>query len=433
MRPGDFVCEGYGFAPDTGTLSLRYSFDNGPRFEERIVFPIARRTLSDRDAQVLDQVFRLLLLACGVSYYKAYAPDRILCTGFPLDSATAAFFTDFYVKGLGEFAWRNGIDLASRVAFASNPVEPPVAVRLELPRLTCVPVGGGKDSIVTIECLKQAGEPLVLFELGNAAPIEATIARAGLPAIRVTRRLDPALFALNEAGALNGHVPITGILSMIVLACAIIHGFDAIAMSNEHSASAPNIADVNHQYSKSFDFEQAFSRLLERHVVQGVQCFSLLRPLSEVAIARRFARHSEYFPVFRSCNAAFRQSPERRATNWCCDCPKCRFVFLVLAPFVERSRLIGVFGRNLLDDTAQIDGFAELCGLRQHKPFECVGEIEESAAVMAHVADMAEWRDDAVVRTLAPRLHGGDFAALLTARGPHLVPGRYLAMLDACG
>ena len=158
--------------------------------------------------------------------------------------------------------------------------------------MTCVPVGGGKDSIVTIECLKQAGEPLVPFSLGNAAPIEATIAQAGLPAIHVTRRLDPALFALNEAGALNGHVPITGILSLIVAACAIIHGFDAIAMSNEHSASAPNIADVNHQYSKSFEFEQAFSRLLERHVVQGVRYFSLLRPLSEVAIARRFARHA---------------------------------------------------------------------------------------------------------------------------------------------
>jgi len=286
---------------------------------------------------------------------------------------------------------------------------------------------------VTVECLKQAGEPLVLFELGNAGPIEATIAQTGLPAIRVTRRLDPALFALNEAGALNGHVPITGILSMIVLACAIIHGFDAIAMSNEHSASAPNIADVNHQYSKSFEFEHAFGRFLERHVVEGVRYFSLLRPLSEVAIARRFARHTDYLPVFRSCNTAFRQSPERRGTNWCCDCPKCRFVFLALAPFMPRQRLIATFGRDLLDDTAQIDGFAELCGLQRHKPFECVGEIEESATVLAHLANLADWRDDVVVRALAPRLQAGDFAALFALRGPHLVPERYVAMLDACG
>jgi hypothetical protein len=435
MQRREFVCERYHFAPDTGMLSLHYSFDRGPRFEERISLPLATRLLSDREARALDRVFRLLLLACGISYYKAFAPERIRCAAFPLDTATAAFFTDFYVKGLGEFAWRNEVDLAALI-FAVDAVEPAPALRLQLPRLTCVPVGGGKDSIVTIECLKQAGEPLVLFELGDAGPIEATIAQAGLPAIRVTRQLDPALFALNEAGALNGHVPITGILSMIVLACAIIRGFDAIAMSNEHSASAPNLVadgrEVNHQYSKSFEFEQAFSRFVERHVVEGVRYFSLLRPLSEVAIARRFARHAAYLPVFHSCNAAFRQSPERRATHWCCDCPKCRFVFLALAPFVERQALIATFGRDMLDDAAQIDGFAELCGLQRHKPFECVGEVEESATVMARLGNLTDWRDAVVVRALATRVSPGNFAALFALRGPHLVPERYLAMLDAC-
>jgi hypothetical protein len=430
MERREFVCEGYRFAPETGTLSLHYAFDGGPRFEERIVFPAGNQPRPCGEA--LDRVFRLLLLACGVSYYKAFAPERVRCAAFPLDPAVGAFFADFYTKGLAEFAWRNRIDLASRLHIVTDVVEPQSALRLGLPRLSCVPVGGGKDSVVTIECLKQAREPLVLFALGNAAPIEATIAQSGLPAIRVTRRLDPTLFALNEAGALNGHIPITGILTLIVLACAVMHGFDAIVMSNEHSASAPNIGDVNHQYSKSFEFERSLSQLLERHVVAGVQCFSLLRPLTEVAIARRFARQAEYFPVFRSCNTAFRQSPEQRGTNWCCDCPKCRFVFLALAPFVERQHLIAIFGRDMLDDPAQIDGFAELCGLQRHKPFECVGEIEESATVMAHLGEMAVWRDEAVVRALSPLLRG-DFAALFALRGPHLVPERYLAMLDASG
>jgi hypothetical protein len=426
MQRREFVCEAYRFTPESGTLSLHYAFNTGERFEERIAFPAGVQP-----SESLDRVFRLLLLACGVSYYKVFAPDRIRCTAFALDAFTARFFTEFYTKGLGEFAWRNGIDLAG-LEVVSQTVAPASPLRLQQPRLTCVPVGGGKDSIVTIECLKQAGEPLVLFSLGTAAPIEATIARAGLPAIHVTRRLDPALFALNEAGALNGHVPITGILSIIVLACAVMHGFDAIVMSNEHSASVPNIADVNHQYSKSFEFEQAFSQLLEQHVLRGVRYFSLLRPLSEVAIARRFAHYPEYLPVFRSCNTAFRQVMERRGSNWCCDCPKCRFVFLALAPFVERQRLVGTFGCDMLDDASQIDGFAELCGLLRHKPFECVGEIEESAAVMTHLAGMAVWRDAVVVSSLAPRLPRGDFDALFAMRGPHLVPQRYLAMLDAC-
>jgi hypothetical protein len=435
-EPCEFICEAYRFEPATGTLSLHYAFGNGVRFEERIGFPVGERSLSARESEALDRVFRMLLLACGVSYYKAFAPSRFTCQAFPIDQPTAAFFTEFYIKGLAEFAYRNGIDLASRLHIVADGVAAPSAIHLSLPRRTCVPVGGGKDSIVTIECLKQAGEPLVLFSLGTAAPIEATIAQSGVPAVHVTRRLDPTLFDLNAAGALNGHVPITGILSMIVLACAIICGFDTIAMSNEHSASAPNIStdglDVNHQWSKSIRFEQALQSHVAQHVANGIGYFSFLRPLTEIAIARRFSRHPDYLPIFRSCNTAFRQAPEQRATAWCCDCPKCRFVYLALAPFVPKPQLINTFGRDLLNDPTQLGGFAELCGLRRHKPFECVGEIEESAAAMHHLVTMTDWRDDAVVQTLAPRIPHADFASLMAPRGPHAVPDRFLAMLDAC-
>jgi UDP-N-acetyl-alpha-D-muramoyl-L-alanyl-L-glutamate epimerase len=434
-EPREFDCQHYRFDAATGTLSLLYAFDTGVRFEERMVFPVADRQLSAPESAALDRVFRMLLLACGVSYYKAFAPPRITVSAFPLEPATATFFTEFYTKGLAEFAYRNGIDLASRLHIAADAVEAPSAIGITLPRRTCVPVGGGKDSIVTVECLKRAEEPLVLFSLGTAAPIDATIRQSGLPSIRVTRRLDPTLFDLNAAGALNGHVPITGILSMIVLACAIICGFDTIAMSNEHSASAPNITadgvDVNHQWSKSFAFEQALQRHLVRHVVDGINYFSFLRPLTEVAIARRFAHQPAYLPIFRSCNTAFRQAVETRPTNWCCDCPKCRFVYLALAPFVAKPQLIATFGRDLLDDPAQTDGFAELGGLRRFKPFECVGEIEESAALMQHLAGLPDWRDAAVVRALAPRVTAGDLATLFAPRAPHAVPDRFMAMLDA--
>ena len=436
-EPAEFICEAYRFEPGTGTLSLHYAFDTGARFEERIVFPVPERRLAALEDAALDRVFRMLLLACGVSYYKAFAPPRVTCAAFPLDPATAAFFASFYTKGLAEFAYRNGINLESRLQITAAAIEPPTAIGLTLPRRTCVPIGGGKDSVVTVECLKQGGEPLVLFSLGTAAPIEATIRQSGVPAIRVTRRLDPALFALNAAGALNGHVPITGILSIIVLGCAIISGFDTIAMSNEHSASAPNIMtgglEVNHQWSKSFAFEQALQSHVARHVVDGITYFSLLRPLTEVAIARRFARHPGYLPIFRSCNTAFRQAAETRSSNWCCDCPKCRFVYLALAPFVARPRLVATFGRDLLDDPAQIDGFAELCGLHSHKPFECVGEIEESATVMHRLAAMADWRETCVVRALSPKVMADDLASLFAPREPHAVPDRFMAMLDACG
>ena len=145
-EPREFICEAYRFEPATGTLALHYAFDTGVRFEERIVFPVAERRLSEQENAALDRVFRLLLLACGVSYYKAFAPDRITCRAFPLDPATVAFFTEFYVKGLAEFAYRNGIDLVSRLRIAADAIDAPSAIGLTLPRRTCVPVGGGKDS-----------------------------------------------------------------------------------------------------------------------------------------------------------------------------------------------------------------------------------------------------------------------------------------------
>jgi hypothetical protein len=306
-----------------------------------------------------------------------------------------------------------------------------------------VPVGGGKDSIVTIECLRHSAEPLLLFSLGDAEPIAACIATAKLPFVRVNRRLDSSLLKLNGAGALNGHIPITGILSAIGLACAVMVGCDALVMSNEHSASAANLTlnglDINHQYSKSLEFEQDFARYVERCISPSIKYFSLLRPLSEIEIARRFSKYPAYFGVFRSCNTAFRQVREARGQHWCCKCPKCRFVFLALSPFIEKQDLVEIFGANLLDDETQHKGFAELCGLRANKPFECVGETGESASVISYLRNHPHWCDDNVVRRLNQEFPAvrerncAGFRALLEVRHPHRVPEPYLAMLDACG
>ena len=283
MSPKEFVFESYRYDSADGSLSLRYRFLDGPRFEERLVFDFASRRLSADAEMALDRIFRLVFLLSGVSYYKAFVPETLRCEAFPIDRDTAHFLQNFYEKGLAEFAWRNRISLQGRCRVLFDPADPPAPTAIDLPRRTCVPVGGGKDSIVTLECLKSAGEDLVLFSLGEAEPIAACIAASELPSIRVRRRLDPGLLTLNEQGALNGHVPITGILSAIVLACAVLAGFDTIAMSNEHSASAPNLTiggvGINHQYSKSLEFERDFADYIARHITPSIAYFSLLRPL----------------------------------------------------------------------------------------------------------------------------------------------------------
>jgi UDP-N-acetyl-alpha-D-muramoyl-L-alanyl-L-glutamate epimerase len=443
MEYNEFVFEDYRYDPARSTLSLCYSYRGGPRFEEQLIFDFVPQQLSSAAREALDRIFRLVLLLSGVSYYKAFIPKVLTCRAFELDERTAEFLQNFYEKGLAEFAFRNGVSLRGHCRFQSSSAPAAAPITVDLPRRTCVPVGGGKDSIVTIECLRQSGEPLVLFSLGDAEPIGACIAAAKLPFIRVRRRLDPGLLKLNEAGALNGHVPITGILSAIALASAVMSGCNAVAMSNEHSASAPNLSldgvEVNHQYSKSFEFERDFAQYVERFISPSVSYFSFLRPLSEIEIARRFSKYPAYFDIFRSCNTAFRQAREARGRHWCCNCPKCRFVFLALSPFVVKPDLIDIFGCNLLDDPTQRDGFAELCGLQANKPFECVGETSESAGVMSYLADHLDWRNDRVVRWLNEKFSSledsgsAEFRALLEVRHPHRVPASFLAMLDACG
>jgi UDP-N-acetyl-alpha-D-muramoyl-L-alanyl-L-glutamate epimerase len=404
MAYSEFIFDHYQFEPAAKSLSLHYRFLDGPRFTERLIFDFPSLPRSSAAETVLDRIFRLIFLLAGVSYYKAFIPAALRCNAFPIDRATAAFLQSFYENGLAECAWRNRTSLRGHCRFHCDSAPVPAPLAIDVPRRTCVPVGGGKDSIVTLECLKAAGEPLVLFSLGDAEPIASCMAKSSLPFVRVRRRLDPGLLQLNRDGALNGHVPITGILSAIGLACAVLAGFDTIVMSNEHSASAPNLMldgiGINHQYSKSLEFERDFANYVATHITPSVAYFSLLRPLSEIAIARRFACHRQYFDVFRSCNTAFRQAAAERGRNWCCDCPKCRFVFLALAPFVAKPELTAIFDRNLLDDENQIDGFAELCGLRDHKPFECVGEIAESAAALARLGSDLDWREDTVVRRL---------------------------------
>jgi UDP-N-acetyl-alpha-D-muramoyl-L-alanyl-L-glutamate epimerase len=415
----------------TGTVHLPCAFDDEPPMVERLELgPPVAPVPADRLA-LARRLLGHLQAAAAISYFKAKLPPVVDLAGTGLDAPAALFLHRLYLNGLGEFAHRNGLDLRGRFRF-DGAAGALAALRCDLPRRSLVPVGGGKDSLVTVEALRRAGDDVTLFAVNPKGPITATIEASGLPSLTVTRRLDPRLFALNEAGAWNGHVPITAIVSLIALVTAALHGFDRVVMSNERSADAANLVadgvEVNHQWSKSWAFEQDLRSELARAVSPDLGWFSLLRPLSELAIARSFAAETRYDASFASCNRNFHLQRPGPARRWCRDCPKCRFVFLALAPFMARDRLLAIFGGDLLDDPAQAQGFAELAGLEGHKPFECVGETGEAAAALLVVADRAEWRERAVVRHLAPRLEPhrahllAFFEAALQPAGPYAIP-----------
>jgi UDP-N-acetylmuramoylalanine--D-glutamate ligase len=423
----------------SSTASFHYAFDTGRQFVERLIFHNADNKLDPEKRAALDHCLGFLHLVLGVSYYKAAVPPEIAIETFQLSRDAAAFFNTLYEKGLGEFAYQNDIDLENRVHFPFSEKNTIAPSNLELPSRTAVPVGGGKDSIVTIEALKTTGAPLQLFSLGDFQTTANIAAKANLSCIIVERRISPHLLEINSQGALNGHVPFSAILAFILPVAAILYGFDTAVLSNERSANTGNLIkdgkEVNHQYSKSFEFERNASKFIQNNILSNFRYFSFLRPVSDIGVARLFSELTPYHSIFMSCNSVYKIQKDKRNKGWCLNCPKCRFTFLSLAPFIEKERMIFIFGINLLNDEDQIDGFDELMGIKGHKPFECVGEYEESIAAFILLNRSPIWNKDKLVqrfkKTVLPRIDKPDeiVASVFKWSVAHSLPPSYYKTL----
>ncbi|MEA9730903.1 UDP-N-acetyl-alpha-D-muramoyl-L-alanyl-L-glutamate epimerase [Xanthomonas campestris] len=416
----------------TGVATLVYAFDQGPELVETVAVPGAPFVLDATRAAAVQQALRLLHLIAGVSYYKAAVPPTIQIDDYAIDAKTAALMESVYLHGLGEFAYRNGLNLHGKIHFPVTAPSAEQAPAAGLREHALVAVGGGKDSLVSIEALRQAGVDQTVSWIGGSQLIRACAERTGLPVLNIGRVLAPELFELNRQGAWNGHIPVTAVNSAILVLSALLTGVDQVVFSNERSASygsqIPGTGEVNHQWSKGWAFEQAFGEYVQQHVAADLRYYSLLRPLSELAVARQFAKTDHYDAHFSSCNRNFHIMGERPVHRWCGVCPKCHFVFLALAPFMPKTRLVKIFGRNLLDDAAQAGGYDALLEFQDHKPFECVGEGRESRAAMAVLATRAEWKEDALVkrfiREIQPQLEQDalQLQPLMTIDGEHRVP-----------
>jgi hypothetical protein len=422
----------FAFDPASGLATFDYTL-SGPdgelAFTETIEFPVAP---PGEVPEAFYRVLELLHVVAGVSYYKVGAPPRVEAPR-PVPAEAAALFTAVYTKGLAEYAYRNDLPHVLELTVEVPGVSPAAAPVDNSDGRPLSAVGGGKDSIVTLEILRAAGLHPVPFSV-NPNPVIVNVNTAsGLSALAARRRLDPRLFELNKAGALNGHIPVTAINSLIAIATAALHGLGPVVMSNERSASDPNLIwnghEVNHQWSKGVVAEGLLRAAVTAHAGLTEPYFSLLRSLSELQIAQLFTHYTAYDDVVTSCNKAFKlHDPTAR---WCGDCPKCRFVFLAMAPFMDRSRLTHIFGKDLFADPAQVPGYLELLGIDAHKPFECVGEVEESLVALT----MLDY-DAPVLTALRAAVPAEAWATaskenVLTPSGPNWVPPAYAKALAA--
>jgi hypothetical protein len=424
---------GYALAgPDEATIG----------FEETLDLPDSLGPLRPASEPAAQRALLGLHLAGGPSYWKTCIPSTLALEDGALSREDAAFWTDVYTKGLGEFFFRNSIDPTGRVVFpaAREAAAPSSAPACEGPALLLW--GGGKDSVVSHEALAAAGEPHELLTIGRPGwewvRRSAEVARS--PHHVVLRRIDPRVFELNAAGALNGHVPVSAYLAFAGLLVGLLTGRRAVIASNESSASIGNAVwhgiEVNHQWSKSLEFERLVRGWTERHLAGGPEYVSLLRPLTELRIMKAFASHPAYFETVTSCNRNFSQTGPA-ARRWCLGCPKCVFVSLMARPWLDDEAYRSLFGGDALADPANCATVEELLGLRELKPFDCVGTPEEARAAF-HLAkhngrsvphgSMTIFAERAAS---APEDLDAAAARVLARSDDHLLSDRWLRILDA--
>ena len=430
------------YDPAEGAARLSYAFEGGPRLVESITFPHAPWPPDASRQASFRRALEILHLVAGVSYYKAGLSQRMEEQPSHSIDGISEFLTGLYIEGLGELGHVNQVDIAARIHFPAD--EGPgkgqaVNARpLILPERALVAMGGGKDSLVGLERMQKAGIEVMPVCIGGSVLIQDTVKAAGLPLIRIGRKLAPELAEMNQAGAWNGHIPVTAVNSAILLCAAILYGFRYIVFSNERSAdeatlvSAGGVA-INHQYSKGSAFESAFRRVIASQVSPDIEYFSVLRQYSELGIVERFSKMKKFHPVYSSCNRNFHLDGPRIDSRWCRDCPKCRFAALSLAVYLSPDEVREIQGGDLLNDPAQEDGFRALCGLGRDKPFECVGEAGESRAALAALGGNHDWSRHAVVRALLPELKQVDVPPLddlLRPAGRHFIPAQLLARMN---
>jgi hypothetical protein len=437
-RFGSFIFEGYGYTYENTSeelvVSLKYSLDGVENFEEKLTLKVEQKTWEKANKGALDKALDALFLAAGVSYYKAFCPPVIVQKVVPMNEEQAAFWTKLYERGLGEFFYQNQLDFRGLIKFQPNDKEQSEAISIPLKNRALLPLGGGKDSIVSAEILKKNGLEFINFSLRDAEPIRATAEITGKPRIIVGRQIAPRLISLNEEVAFNGHVPITAYISFLLVVCAIVYDYKYLIFSLEKSANFGQLEfhgmEINHQYSKSEEFEGDFRNYIAQYVCPQIEYFSLLRGFFELKIVEYFSRLEnldKYLPAFTSCNANFKIVKEKSPTRWCGHCPKCVFVFLCLAAFLPKDKLVETFGLNMFEQEDLTGLFEELLGEKNFKPFECVGTIEESRVALWKIATKPEWASDKIVKHFAPHLKKwGDlereWAETLKIQSGHFVP-----------
>lgn len=378
------------------------------KFKESLLLP-EDLSLPEQLNTSLRQSLEAIHLVLGISYFKAYLA-KVIEHNYNLQKLQADYFGQLYSRGLGEFFYANQLEPRT-ITFPFN-----IKGTESISQGNISPVndnqvllafGGGKDSLVSFELLKAQGFfPTWFFIETSRTPdfVPGLLTLTKAPCYRIKRILDPKLSDSSQV-TYSGHVPVSAIYAHIGVLVAQLARIRWVIASNEQSSNEGNLEyygqEINHQWSKSSEFEDRCQSYVHQFIDKKLTYFSLLRPFNELKIAQMFASFPLYHRKFSSCNRQFSKD-ETGSHRWCNECPKCGFAFLMLSSFLKREEVIAIFGENLLAKAEMIPLYKDMLGLGKAKPFECVGTFRESQLALRLAS--TEFAADIVVTRLLPKL-----------------------------
>lgn len=376
------VYQSYKIIDEEENMKILYHFEIPGLCEFKPYLLISKNCLVNDsiDSSLLNAiVFRLGLVEL-ISYYKAVCPKIIEINGY-IDEYEQKWFKKLFYNGLGEFLHINKINISEEdlFKFIINGEKEKINSINYNGYGNLIPIGGGKDSLVTLDLLKDFDNKCFMI---NPKDVHYDCAKE-IESYIVKRVIDKELLELNKQGFLNGHTPFSAIVAFTSYLVAYLSNRKYIVLSNEGSANEPTVVgtNINHQYSKTYEFENDFYEYTKKYFKIDIQYFSLLRPIKEIQIAYLFSKLRKYHNIFRSCNQGSKSNP----WIWCCNCPKCLFIFIMLRTFMSKDEVIAIFGENLLDKKSLEKDFVELIGESETKPFECIGTIDEVKYAMNRI------------------------------------------------
>lgn len=386
-----FNYNGYKIEKDDNFIKIEFDFsvDNLCSFKPETKIDISNlHIVNDFSSPFAKKIIFNLGMVELISYWKSCCPKIVKIKCGHLDEEDKTWWKSLYFGGLGEFFYRNEIAVSfdDFMKITCEKEDEKADFDFINTGKNIIPVGGGKDSNVTMELLKKYREDNYCFTVNNQGARTESAAAAGYDEskiIKTFRTISPELLELNKKGFLNGHTPFSAIVAFLSFYCAYLIGAENIVLSNESSANESNIAgtQINHQYSKSYQFETDFNNYCTKHFCKDIKYFSLLRTFNELQIAKQFSAFKKYLPVFKSCNVGSKKNV------WCAECPKCLFVYIILSPFLSEEELTEIFACNMLEKEHLKGMFDGLVGFSSVKPFECIGTNEEVIASLCMLCE----------------------------------------------